>query len=48
MVNLAHEFKEYQEETKGRDETTVELHVAQYFEYFDELNKKSVRDVLSA
>lgn len=48
MVNLAQEFKEYQEETNGREETAVDLHVAQYFEYFDELNKKAVREVLSA
>ncbi len=47
MVNLAHEVKEYQEETNGREDTTVDLHVARYFEYFDELNKKAVRDVLS-
>src|SRR5206468_1765771 len=47
MVNLAREFKEYQEDTNGRDETAVDLHVARYFEYFDELNKKAVRELLS-
>ena len=47
MVNLAREFKEYQEDVNGRDESTVDLHVARYFEYFDELNKKAVRDTLS-
>jgi hypothetical protein len=49
MVDLAQEFKEYQEETKGRDENAVDLHVAHYFEYFDELiYKKDVREVLAS
>jgi hypothetical protein len=47
MVNLAREFKEYQEDTNGREETAVDLHAARYFEYFDELNKKAVREVLA-
>jgi hypothetical protein len=46
MVNLAKEFKEYQEEDKQRDEDTVDLRVSDCFEYFDELSKVKVKEVL--
>jgi hypothetical protein len=46
MVNLAQEFKEYQEEDKQKDQDTVDLRVADCFEYFDELSKPKVKDVL--
>lgn len=46
MVELAKEFKEYQEEEKQRDEDTVDLSVSDRFEYFDELSKPKVKDVL--
>jgi hypothetical protein len=47
MVNLAREFKDYQQEERQRDENAIDLHVSDYFEYFDELSKKDLRELLS-
>jgi hypothetical protein len=47
MVDLSNEFKEYQISEKGRDEDSVDLKISSdFFWYFDELNKKSVKDTL--
>lgn len=46
MYDLAMQFKEYQEEEKGEDQTAVDLFVQGRFEYFDELSKAGVFGVL--
>jgi len=46
MVNLAQEFKEYQEEDKQRDQDAVDLRVSNCFEYFDELSKPKVKEAI--
>jgi len=42
MMELAQEFKEYQETENELDETEVDLGIQQKFEYFDELTKPGV------
>jgi hypothetical protein len=46
MVDLAKDFKGYQEEEKDRDADTVDLKLQDKFEYFDELSKPGVWGVL--
>jgi hypothetical protein len=46
MVDLAHQFKEYNEEEYDRDGDLVDLKIQDKFEYFDELSKPGVWGVL--
>src|SRR5205814_1671380 len=46
MVNLAKDFKSYEEEEQNRDPDTVDLKLQDKFEYFDELSKSGVWGVL--